>query len=246
MMRFLWGAVKFFLILGALAAVVGIAFLLTLRFATTVESVAVPDLVGLDPPTAIRALNPLGLGIQFEEDEKNAFDDEIPAGHVLRQTPAPGTFLKKSRKVKVSLSLGSRRLFVPRVVGEPVTTAQVRIQEAGLGVGDLVYVSSYMVPENVVIDQEPVRLDESVASSVSLLVSSGRPPGVYVMPDLIGKPQLRLQALLELSGYRVKVQSEVYEGIPEGRIVRQKPLAGYSIRAGDPVWLWVSQRPAGR
>src|SRR5688572_2098188 len=117
MIRLLWGTIKLGLMLGALAGVAGLAAYLTIQFVTTTKSVEVPDLVGMTPTQATRALNDLDLRLQFEEDERNLFDERVAPGHIARQEPAAGNKLKQGRKVKVVLSLGARHLFVPRVVG---------------------------------------------------------------------------------------------------------------------------------
>jgi len=243
-MRILVGLVKLSLTLLALVVVAGLAAYLTIRVMTGKDSVEVPDLVGLPMPEALRRLDEVGLRIRIEEEGKNAFDDRIPAGNVLRQSPAPGSYLKQDRRVRVVLSLGRRDVFVPRVVGEAATAAQMRIHDAGLRLGDIVYVPSELVPENVVIDQEPTRLT-GTESRVGLLVSSGAVPLAFVMPDLLGRPAVRSRDFLELNGFRVRVETEYYDGVAEGTVVRQKPLAGYLVRVGDAIWLW-SSLPTGR
>jgi serine/threonine-protein kinase len=241
MMRFVWGMVKVGLFLAILVVVAGLAAFLTFQFATTTSSVEVPDLTGLNQTAATRKLDDAGLRIRFEEDDRNVFDEHIPRGHVVKQEPGAGSKLKQDRRVRVVLSLGPRNLYVPKVVGETVTAAQIKLQEAGITLGVVVYAPSALVAENLVIDQEPRELPPGGEARVSLLVSSGSPPRTFVMADLIGKPVLRARALLERHSFRVRVESEVYEGVPEGTVVRQKPVNGYPVREGDTVWLWVNR-----
>lgn len=225
----------------ALLIVGGLAAWITVRVMTGKGSVEVPQLIGLDMSDAIRKLDQAGLRVHIDEDDTRAFDDVIAANQVLRQTPSAGSFRKRDSSVRVVLSLGPKDVYVPRVVGEAATTAQARIHDAGLRVGDVVYVPSRAVPEGVVMDQEPARLGSSADSVVNLLVSSGAVVSGYVMPDLIGKPSIRARAKLELHGFRVRTETEVYDGVPEDTVVRQKPLSGYMVRAGDPVLLWTSR-----
>lgn len=241
-MRYLLAVVKYGLLLIALAGVAALAGYITIKIVTGKESVVVPDLAGLEMSEAYRRLEAVGLRPQLAEQDQNAFDERVPANHVIRQSPAAGSILKRDRKVKVTLSLGARDVYVPRVVGERLNSAQVRIFDAGLRVGDVVYVSTSLVPDNVVIDQEPPRLTTG-DDRVNLLVSGGDEPTAFVMPDLIYKPAREAGRMLERAGFRVRIEVESYDGFPAGTIVRQKPLAGYQIRVGDTIGLW-SSRPS--
>ena len=244
-MRFLWNLIKLGFLVAAAGGIAFVTFLLTIQYVTTTRAVQVPDVVGLSQATASRRMDAAGLRIQFEEDEKNTFDDRIPPGHILRQDPPAGSKLKQDRKVRVVVSLGPRNTYIPRVVGETLGPAQMKIQQAGLKVGDVVYVASPLATENTVMDQEAARTT-GADGQVNLLVSSGLSAPVYVMPDLIGKPALRARAFLELRNFRVSVEREPYDGVPEGTVVRQKPFAGHPVRVGDSLRLGVSVPGLGR
>src|ERR1044072_1963926 len=115
-MRLLWVLVKLAVLMVALGAGAGVAAYLTIQSATTARKVEVPGIVGMDVPAATRKLEGAGLHIDFEPEEKNTYDESVPASPVLKQDPPPGAFLKQDRRVRVALSLGSRNLYVPRVV----------------------------------------------------------------------------------------------------------------------------------
>jgi len=240
-MRYLWALAKIGATLIALAAVAAVAGYITIQVVTGKESVEVPDLTGIEMSEALRQLDEVGLRLQLEEEDPSGFDDVVPAGHVLRQHPAAGSYLKRDRKVRAVLSLGPRDVYVPRVVGEDVTTAQRRLQDAGLKLGDIVYVDHPLVPENVVVDQEPSRVSTGSDGRINLLVSSGGGDDAFVMPDLLGARAALVGAVLERRGFRLLTETEPYDGIPPGTIVRQKPLAGSQIRAGGTIWVWASR-----
>jgi len=224
-----------------LAVASWLAFWLTIRAATEEkEIVTVPDLRALDTRTALERVNSVGLRLVIQDDAKSQYDASVPRNHVLRQDPPPGTRLKADRRVSVVLSLGPHDRYVPNVVGEAVSEAQLRLHESGLTVGDLVYVSSARVAENAVIAQEPTSVAEASDGIVDLLVSSGQSERVWVMPDLIGRGVTRIEAYLQLRQLRVKIEYEDYTGMPQGTIIRQKPRAGHPLRGRDVVWLWVA------
>ncbi|NIQ81376.1 MAG: PASTA domain-containing protein, partial [Anaerolineae bacterium] len=45
------------------------------------------------------------------------FDEEIPAGHVLEQSPDSGSLMKRGAAVEIVVSMGPERLTVPDVEG---------------------------------------------------------------------------------------------------------------------------------
>jgi serine/threonine-protein kinase len=233
---------KLALFLTALGVAVALSAWFTIEWVTEEkEVVVVPDLLGLDTRTALGRVNDVGLILVTEDPEQSQYNDRIPRDHIVRQVPSPGTRLKTGRRVRVALSLGPHASSVPLVQGRQVSEAQIRLNDGGLRVGDLVYVHSSEAPENVVIDQEPSQEAGIHDGVVNLLVSAGRREPVYVMPDLINRNVELGRAFLEERGFKVKVDYESYPGLPEGTIVRQKPLGGHPLRGRDIAWLWASR-----
>ena len=172
--RFLIGSFKLIVFGIALAGAAGLAFWFTIQRAQDErEVVEVPELYGLDTRQALSEVNQVGLRLVIEDDSKSQYDAHVPLNAILRQDPAAGTRLKADRRVRVTLSLGPHDLYVPRVVGEPVSDAQVQLHESGLTVGALVYIKSRTASENSVIDQQPSPEDSAQDGVVNLLVSAG-------------------------------------------------------------------------
>jgi beta-lactam-binding protein with PASTA domain/tRNA A-37 threonylcarbamoyl transferase component Bud32 len=98
--------------------------------------VAVPDVRGLTTARAAARLRTAGLAVAYGPAR---FDDRadpasvVPAGRVLRQTPARGTVAPGSR-VRVVVSKGPVLVGVPSVVGLQLATARARLEAAGLRV----------------------------------------------------------------------------------------------------------------
>src|SRR5262249_8930366 len=152
-------------------------------FADEKRVVTVPDLHGLDTTEALRKVNEVGLRLAVDDAAKSPYDASVPFNHIVRQDPAAGTQIKTDRKVRVLLSLGAHNLYVPQVVGLTASAAQIKLHEAGITVGDLVYARNAKIPEGTVVAQEAT----GDGGTVNMLVSGGTLPAVYVTPDLIGK-----------------------------------------------------------
>lgn len=245
MKRFFFGLAKLLLLLMALGLTAALAAWFTIAYVTEDrELVVVPELRGLDTTDALRKVTAVGLRLDIAEDSKSQYDATVPAKHVLRQEPSAGTKIKADRRVKVVLSRGPQNLYVPRVVGLTVSEAQIKLHEAGLTVGDIVYVHDSRAADATVIDQDATAAGAAPGGVVNLLVSAGGEAPIYVAPDFIGQAVVRVAEILERRSFKVKLEYEAYPGVEAGTIIRQKPQAGYPLRGRDVVWLWVS-RPAG-
>src|SRR5262249_47129964 len=122
---------------------------------------------------------------------------EAPANEVLEQDPAaspPGdqaaldcaflTFFCSKPKVMLTVSAGPGSAKVPSTAGQPVATAEAKLEEAGFG-AKVESVHSKDVEEGLVIRSEP-RGGETATrgTDVVLRVSSG--PKLATVPVLVG------------------------------------------------------------
>ncbi len=132
---------------------------------------------------------------------------------------------------------------VPTVVGEPLSTAQARVQNAGL-TPNVIYRTDDAHPSGQVINQNPLG-GQSVdnGATVTLTVSSG--PGNGSVPSLQGLPLAQARALLRSS--RLKPGRLVYltsNQWPIGVVTGSDPQAGQTGAIGTSVTLFVSSRSA--
>jgi hypothetical protein len=128
----------------------------------------VPKLIGMSRSDAEAALRGQGFSALVEE-----VDDSVAAGVVAAQSPAPGSRLRRSGEVRVSV--GSGRAAVPAVAGSTEAEASVRLTRAGLTTGkvDSQYSDSY--PVGVVTSSTPAPGTRvALGTSVNIVVASGR------------------------------------------------------------------------
>jgi serine/threonine-protein kinase len=223
----------------ALLATLGSSAVFTMRVVLSERDVAVPGLVGHALPDASSLAAHRGLAIRVEG---RRHDPEVPAGHVLAQQPPPGRTLKAHRHVRVRVSLGPRRITVPRVAGQSVRTARIALEQAGVPVSHVVEVDDPAPEDQVLVQRPPSGETDVPGDGASLLVSRGRGRADYVMPDLIGHPAQRVMTALLAAGFKVAdVRYRSYPGVAPGIILRQLPPAGHRINPRTPLSLHVSR-----
>ncbi|MHB1023246.1 MAG: PASTA domain-containing protein [Acidobacteriaceae bacterium] len=240
----------------ALATVALIAALTTMRFAIHGAEVSVPDLAGLTIPEAARKTSLEGLNLNVEN---RFYSAEVPSGHILAQSPAVGTVVRREWHVRVTESLGPQRIAIPNVVGQRERTAAIYIHRIGLELGSQVYLPTTSAQPDTVIAQSPPANATGVdRPRVSLLISQQmqQPAISYVMPDFAGQNiTAALQAVLH-AGLKLAPVQEAPLSIPAvaepgqmaapqpatapGTIIAQSPAAGYVVSADQPIQFTVA------
>lgn len=181
---------KMFRALSAILLLVTIALvsaLITMRLAIHGAEVQVPLLRGRTVPQAVVELRDKGLHAGIDGHYYSATQ---PVGVVLTQSPAPGTMVRKSWRVRMTVSLGPQKVAIPSVNGMNETLATITIRRAGLQVGAVVGMPYAYSPENSVIAQTPSGYATDVEGPrVSILTAHPSPPpeNASVMPDMIGE-----------------------------------------------------------
>ena len=200
----------------------------------------VPEVEGLTLATAQARLRERALVMDREAGER--YDDEVPAGHVLRQSPASGSLVKRGGKVEVAVSLGPQVVAVPDLDGAALPAAQVTLAAAGLTIGRTVGIYSPDSQPGTVVDQSPKPgARAGSAAAVDLFLSSGDPSAVFVMPDLVYRDYEKVRSFFERRGFRLgSVKFESYEGIRGGVVLRQFPLAGHPLSRREVISLVVA------
>jgi len=236
--------IKIAVIGAAVVLVAAVSAYLTVRRSVSSRDIVVPEVIGMTTDEATAALRKQALVL---EPVAERHDAHVEVGHILAQEPAPGSTIKAERKVKVVLSLGEEGAVIPDLRGSAARGAQIALQQQGYRLSGQVYAWSRKEDENLVIAQDPPAGGAGVKEGrVSLLVSRGRPPVVYVMPDLTGRSEAEARRFLERAGLRpgpARHQADA-AGAP-GTVVAQRPEAGYPVRAGDLVSLTLAGPGAG-
>ncbi len=237
---------KFFVFLGILITGGIISFSVfwyTLTVNVKGETVKTPNIVGKTPNEAVKILSEKKLRLKINT-KRRVFSDFIEKGAIAIQIPEPGKIIKKGREIEVILSKGSRRDIVPDVLGKTVEEASKVISEHGLKLSYISYVNSDK-PEGTVISQSPQGGVPGIFNDkVKLLVSRGKKPVSYKMPDLRYMPLLEAEKILRKAriSYIIKTFANQIRDKHVLFVKEQYPLPGYVLKSDHTVTLKVVLR----
>jgi beta-lactam-binding protein with PASTA domain len=179
-----------------------VAAVLTMQFAIHGHEVRIPVLK--DMTVAQARSQTSGLGLNLEVDNRY-YSSDVAAGHILSQSPAPGSVVRRAWRVRVAESLGPQKVEVPNVVGNQERSAALNLRRVGLEAGmaaELPYAKAE--PGTVLAQDPPAKAQGIEKPSINLLVAAAddSPPDGFVMPDLTGLPIVTAQALLTRVGIK--------------------------------------------
>lgn len=238
-----------------LVAVGLMSAIITMHFAIHGAEVQVPALRGM---TVIDARSETaGLGLNLDVDNRY-YSGDVAAGHILTQSPAPGTVVRREWRVRVSESLGPQQVDVPDTVSLEERTATLTLRRAGLEVGASARLPLADATGGTVLAQDPPAHARDIEKpSVTLLVvkKDAAPVESYVMPDLTGLPIVAAQ--MNLAKIGIASATPVYidmaaqrppgAGSPSqlsarsGTVIEQSPEAGARVDATMEVTLKVAR-----
>jgi len=208
------------------------------------DTVIVPDLVGKDVVSALEILTDLQLNTKVNGSEYNQI---FPKNHVTFQEPEAGSEIKKDRDVRIIISKGAKNILMPNVVTLSDQQARMIFEENGLTRGKSSHTHSTTVEKDHVIVQVPqAGTMITRGAKVDILVSSGPRPVKYVMLDLSGHSYNQAVLMIENANLTVgNIRSLFDKQKARNSIIRQDPLAGYSVNANSTVHLIIN-RPPGK
>ncbi len=220
-----------------------LAFWYTLSFEVKGEIVKTPSVIGksVDEAKKILAKNDLLLKVNTK---RQVYSDYIEKGNIAIQIPEPGKLIKKGRKIEVIISKGSRRGDVPDVIGLTIEEASKKINLHGLKVSRIASVYSDK-PEGAVVAQSPESGVSGIFNDkVKLLISKGKKPKYFKVPDLRYKPLIEVEKILKKEHIQYVVKTFANQ-IRDKRILfvkEQYPLPGYVLPSDKILTLKVVMR----
>ena len=248
------GSRRIFLVLMKHFVLAGLAFLFAgLLIVITMDRVIIP--LVLKSGSEIDAPYLIGKTVEEAENiikdnkfellaDSTEYNSNFPVNTILYQYPGQNTKIKPGRRIRVIVSLGSRPVKMPNVVGEPRRDAELIIKALGLDLVKQEWIHSNDFIKGIIARQYPEG-DQDVPENteVILYISDGMPETNVIMPSLI---ELGLSTALDtLISYnfdttKVNIQyEEAPELLPE-TIIDQHPDPGTLTNTDVTVDLIVS------
>jgi eukaryotic-like serine/threonine-protein kinase len=226
-----------------LVTVALLAAITTMHFAIHGAEVQVPALKGMTVAEARSQTS--GMGLNLDVDNRY-YSSDVAAGHILSQSPAPGTVVRREWRVRIAESLGPQKVDVPDTVGTEGRGAALRLRRVGLEVGVTARLPYSGATDGTVLAQDPPAHAQGIAQpSVNLLVAApdDTAPDGFVMPDLSGIPVITAQDMLTKVGLKTSTPTFVDVPLPPvgadgtpptpsvvpGSVVAQQPVAGARV-----------------
>jgi eukaryotic-like serine/threonine-protein kinase len=232
-----------------------LAAITTMHFAIHGAEVQVPALKGMTVAEARSQTSGLGLNLVVDN---RYYSGEVAAGHILTQSPAAGTVVRREWRVRVAESLGPQKVEVPDTVGRDERVAALTLRRVGLEVAATAQLPYTKAAEGTVIAQDPPAHAQGIAQpSINLLVAApgDDAPDGFVMPDLTGLPVVTAQTQLAKVG--IESASPTFVDVPiapvgngdappkppvkPGSVLAQQPPAGARVDQTTKVKLTVAK-----
>jgi serine/threonine-protein kinase len=204
------------------------------------KEIEVPNITGMPLSEALDVLAPLNLSVAKEGEEYN---NTLPAGTIVRQTPPESVRVREGKVIKVIISKDSQNFVVPDLRGKIVASAISILTRDGLRMEDeVIRRYSLLGAKDIVVAQDPPPgTPTAKGAAVTLIISAGPPPpGIILMPDLLGKT---LDAAVSWAG-RENVTLEITRERAEGQdqiIINQSPAPDTDITDSPMVNITVTE-----
>lgn len=204
------------------------------------EGVTVPDITKMSLEDARQKLDSYGLRYQVVDRRSHS---AYPADFVIDQSPTASQIVKPYRKIYLTVNTTSQpKVVVPDVTNLSFRNAKIQLQNYGLNVGTVSYVSSRF--KNSVMRQsiEPnTRVDKGTL--VDLTVSDGLGVNKVEVPDIVGLRLTEAQQKLRSVGLRVgQLRFQPSKEFVPNTILGYTPSDADSIIEGTSLDLVVSER----
>ncbi len=146
---------------------------ITLTLSRGQNAIKLPDLTVKDYREVEIKLTDMNLKF-VEEYEIN---DNIPVGHIIRTTPAPGNMVNEGDTITLYISKGTDTKYVqvPNFIGLSEAQAKAQLIQSNLALGEITYEQSSK-PKGTVIDQSRDHNEKvpEKTTKIDLVISSGQ------------------------------------------------------------------------
>jgi eukaryotic-like serine/threonine-protein kinase len=172
------------------------------------------------------------------------YDYSLQKGTVAMQDPAPGTKVKKNRKIYLTVvAFNPEKISMPDLVDLTFRQATAMLETYGLKSGSLTYVPD--IAHNAILRQKFMGKEIKAGtliekgSKIDMVIGKGEENSSTHVPDLFGKKQSQTLELLQ--SVSLNIGNEIFldgNDSVHARVYKQRPNAGTSVQFGETVDLW--------
>jgi beta-lactam-binding protein with PASTA domain len=204
------------------------------------QRVQVGNVLNMSYTAAQKMLKKEGLHVVKAEEK---YDENYPPGFVLFQNPEAGAYVKKGRRIYLTIGKGLRIFTMPKLIGMAERDALFTLEEHNLVVGKTSYDLDNFYPEGVVIGQsKPAGEDITIGETVDIVVSLGVEPSNFIVPDIVGKSLNDAKAAILRAGLAVgNIHYEIFDKLLPNTVIEQSKTPGTQVHVGDSIDLTVSR-----
>ncbi|MDT3443680.1 PASTA domain-containing protein [Pseudofrankia sp. BMG5.37] len=211
---------------------------ITLVVSAGLESIRVPEVVGLTESAARGTLQDAGLTVVVRTSTGPAV---VGPGRVAAVNPVARSEVAAGSTVTITVIVpsGTRSLAkMPDVVGQPADQAQTTVRAAGFTDIALDYAASSAAAGMVTATDPPAGGSTAKNATVTLTVSTG--PGHTTVNDVAGRPEAEARAALEAAGLVVTVRYDTGpSGVGPGLVETVDPVSGSQVALHSKVTITV-------
>jgi len=205
-----------------------------------VESIPVPKLTGLDYDEVIANTGYYdGFTIYLSE---SSYNDSVPAGRIITQSPAAGRSGQDGDVISVTVSLGAKSSKMDNYIAMSYRMAGVKLSRLGLHTTKVDEYSETVEPGYVIRTVPAAGESVSDGTEVVLYVSKGPEPRYTIVPDVTGRSLA--QATKELEEAKLVLAPFQYEesAYPDGTVLFQSLPQDSSVLEYSEIILTISQQ----
>lgn len=196
------------------------------------EDIYLPNVIGLSESEAKEILSDFDIEITLIDynEDFNVFD-------VSDMYPRPNHKVKKGSSVKLRVINNPKLFELEDYTNISLRSFSLKLSDYNIDIDDTIYQYDYIIPDGYIIKTKPSS-GELIENSDTLIVvvSKGKPPDYYVVPDLLNIVTLEsVKRKLDQNGlvlgrisYKYVDSCDCPEDLLEGTVVDQSP--DYNIR----------------
>ncbi|MBF89451.1 MAG: hypothetical protein CMG75_07265 [Candidatus Marinimicrobia bacterium] len=157
-----------------------------------------PDVIGMSFDKAKSSLELEGF---FAKRGDVKYTSNYSAGTVIDQYPDPMRRVKPGRTVHLTIAERERMVLVPDLLGKSIRSGKLELSEIGLKIDSLISEFDAEIPADVIRWQYPRSGDYlRRGSGLTVIISKGKPPNFFQVPNLFGLSLEKAKLLLIESG----------------------------------------------